>query len=370
MSNRNSLEIPFQSWYRRFAGQWYMPMVKAIVGFSLIAVLPLLLDLSILGVSLADFFSIEILIVTLMFATMSQAWNIMTGFTGYFSFGHATFFGIGVYINLKLLIDYGINPWIGMLVAATFAALIGISIGYITFRFDLQGHYFALTTLAFALLFWALARNMTEFGGSQGLFRPFAQEYASGSGLLAFQWNGQLPYFYLILVFLVIVTVVAWAIKNSAIGVYLFAIKEDEKAAQSLGIPVFRYKIFAIGTSAFLTAIVGTFWSMFYITVTPQSIFQMDRNLEILLPAVIGGLGTIAGPIVGAIVVFPFSEIIRQTFGNIAGFDRIIYGLAIIFIVLYSPRGIVYWPKRFQTVWTWLSRTLNTGSALEESDDQ
>lgn len=355
--------------YAQFNEQSYATPAKAAIGFGLIAILPFTLDTSIGGFSLGTFFGVEILIVTLMFATMAQAWNILTGFTGYFSFGHATFFGIGAYITQKLLIDFSLNPWIGMLVAATFAALVGLFIGFLTFRYELRGHYFALATLGFALMFWAFARNMVEFGGAQGLYRPFAQEYASGPGLIAFQWEGLLPYFYLILAFLIVTTAVAWLIKNSAVGIYLFAIKENEDAAQSLGIPVFRYKLFAIATSAFFTATVGSFWSMFYTTITPRVIFQVDRNVEILLPAVFGGLGTIVGPIVGALAVFPLSEVIRQLAGDISALDRIVYGLAIIFIVLYSPRGMIYWPERIRSLRGWLAREYDIGTVPETSDD-
>jgi branched-chain amino acid transport system permease protein len=354
--------------YRAFNDQWYSTLVKAVVGFGFIGLLPFVLEMSLLGFSLGDFLGVEILIVTLMFAAMAQAWNMLTGFTGYFSFGHATFFGIGAFVTQVLLINYSLNPWIGMVIAASIAALVGLFIGYLTFRYELTGHYFALATLGFALLFWALARNMTEFGGSQGLYKPFARAYADGPGLVAFQWNQLLPYFYLILAFLILITTVAWLIKNSAIGVYLFAIKEDERAAQSLGIPTFRLKMFSIAVSAFFTAFIGTYYSMFYATITPRVIFQVNRNVEILLPAVFGGAGTIVGPIMGALAVFPLSEFIKSISGEIAALDRIVYGFAIIFIVLYSPGGMYYWPERFRDLRNWLARNYGIGTVKEVDD--
>jgi branched-chain amino acid transport system permease protein len=305
-----------------------------------------------------------------MFATTAQAWNMMTGYTGYFSFGHAAFFGTGAYITQFLLVDYTINPWIGMLVGALVAAAAGLFIGFLTFRYELEGHYFALATLAFAIMFQALVRNMQEFNGAQGFYKPFASAYAEGPGLVAFQFRGELdPYFYLILGFLFVTTVVAWLIKSSAIGVYLFAIKEDEDAAQSLGIPVFRFKLFAIAISAFFTACVGAFWSMYFTNINPSTVFAITKNVEILLPAVFGGMGTVLGPVIGAWAVLPLSEIIRQQFGNIVALDRIVYGLAIILIVIYSPRGIVYWPTRLKNLRGWLANNYGIGSAPESGDE-
>jgi branched-chain amino acid transport system permease protein len=355
--------------YASFNNKWYAMPLKGLVIFAILLSLPTMYDLAFLGFTLQDWFSMELFIVVLMFATTAQAWNMMTGFTGYFSFGHAAFFGTGAYITQFLLVDYTINPWLGMLVGALVATIAGLFIGLLTFRYELEGHYFALATLAFAVMFQALVRNMQEFNGAQGFYKPFPSAYASGPGLVAFQFEGPDPYFYLILGFLFVTTAVAWLVKSSAIGVYLFAIKENENAAQSLGIPVFRFKLFAIGISAFFTACVGAFWSMYFTNINTSTVFPITKNVEILLPAVFGGMGTILGPIIGAWAVLPLSELIRQQFGNIVALDRIVYGLAIILIVIYSPRGIVYWPTRLKNLRGWLANNYGIGSAPESGDE-
>jgi len=372
MSDSTSPQSDDTLWerYESFNNKWHATPLKGLAIFTVLLSLPTMHDLAFLGFSIRDLFGMELFIVVLIFATTAQAWNIMTGYTGYFSFGHAAFFGTGAYITQFLLVDYSINPWIGMLVGALIAVIAGLLIGSLTFRYELEGHYFALATLAFAVMFQALVRNMQEFNSAQGFYKPFPSEYAEGPGLIAFQFSGELdPYFYLILSFLFITTVIAWFIKSSAIGIYLFAIKEDEDAAQSLGIPVLRFKLFAISISAFFTACVGAFWSMYFTNINPSTVFAIPKNVEILLPAVFGGMGTILGPIIGAWAVLPLSEIIRQQFGNIVALDRIVYGFAIIFIVIYSPRGIVYWPTQLRNLRAWFDNKYDIGSVPESGDD-
>lgn len=317
------------------------PILVGALGFGFLAVLPMLLDVSLLGVSLGAFLTLNILIVTLVFAYASQAWNIVSGFTGYFSFGHAAFFGIGAYVTQKLLIDFAVNPWIGMVVGGVVAALAGFLIGYLNFRYQLEGHYFALATFAFAMLCGVATRNIEQLGGAIGFYRPFPRDYGLDYGLLAFQFESSLPYYYVILVFLLVVTAVAWAIKESQLGLYLFAIRENEDAAASVGIPTFRYKMLATGVSAFFTAWAGSFWSMYLEIIRPDTVFGLFKNVQILLPAVVGGLGTIPGAIVGSFVIFPLSEFLRVNVDQIAGLDDIVYGMALIAIALLLPQGVL-----------------------------
>jgi branched-chain amino acid transport system permease protein len=321
-------------------------LVKGVALFGLLAVLPTLLDLHVLGFSLGEFLSVKVLIITLVWAYTAQSWNIMSGYTGQFSFGHAAFFGIGAYTTQKLLIDMTINPWVGMFVGAIVAMLFGLLVGFLTFRYDLKGHYFALATLAFAELVRFSIKNLGELNGANGFFKPFPNAYGMDYGLAAFQFQNEVTYYYLILSFLLVVTLVAWAIKNSWIGLYFFAIREDERAASSVGVPSFRYKMLGIGLSAFFVAWAGTFWSMYFNTIRPDTVTDLFVNVEILLPAVIGGPGTLFGPIVGSFVVTPISEVVRTTFDNVNGLDRIIYGIFLVVIVIYSPRGVVKWPER------------------------
>jgi branched-chain amino acid transport system permease protein len=160
-------------------------------------------------------------------------------------------------------------------------------------------------------------------------------------GLAAYQFTGDLPYYYLILGLLVVVTAVAYGIRESQAGLYLFAIRENEDAAASVGIPTYRYKMLATGVSAFFTAWAGSFWSMYFEIIRPDTVFGLFKNVEILLPAVVGGIGTVAGPIVGAFVIFPLAEFFRVNVDQIVGLDDVVYGVALVVIALLLPNGVL-----------------------------
>ena len=335
-----------RKWYGGL-GSVYREMIRGGLGMGLLAVLPFLISIPVFGVSLSHWISLRMLVLTLLFAFAAQAWNIMSGYTGLFSFGHAIFFGTGAYATQVLVSTQAINPWIGMLVGAFISLGIGLLIGWLTFRYEVKGHYFALVTFAFAELARNLVNNMPELNGPNGYFRPFPQDYGTDYGLLAFQFQSDVPYYYLVLVFLAVITAIAWLIKRSWIGLYMFAIREDEQAAECLGVPTYRYKLFGIGISGFFTAWAGAFWSMYFTSIRPETVYDLFINVEVLLPAVIGGLGTIAGPILGSFLVTPVSEVLRQVVG-IAGVDVIVYGLLLVLIPIYTPKGIVSWPRKFR----------------------
>jgi branched-chain amino acid transport system permease protein len=324
-------------------------------------VVPVLRRIAVFGFAPLGWLSLNMLIITLIWATTAQAWNIMSGYTGQFSFGHAAFFGLGAYATILLTADFGISPWIGMVAGSLIAAVYGLLIGAVTFRYGLKGHYFALVTLAFAELLRYVFNNMARLGGASGFFRPLPREYAEGPGLLAFQFANDLPYYYLILAFLMIVTAVSLAINRSQLGYYLFAIREREQAASAVGVPTYRYKLLGISVSAFFTAWPGAFWAMYFATIRPDTVFDLLVNVELLLPAIVGGVGTVLGPIVGSFVVTPVSEFVRQSF-EVSGLNNVVYGLVLIGIVLYSPRGVVSWPSR-------LVELLRAHTNLVETDD-
>lgn len=334
--------------FESLSGHWGGLPIKGALGFAFLATLPLIIDVNVAGHELGALVSLKVLVITLTFAYTAQAWNIMSGFTGQFSFGHAAFFGIGAYVTQILLVDFAINPWMGMLVGGGIAAVYGAIVGWLCFRYDLEGHYFALATLAFAELIRYIVVNANEFNGANGYYKPFPSDYGMDYGISAFQFQTDLPYYYIILTFLVVVTAVAWYIKHSWIGLYFFAIREDQQAAASMGVPTFRYKMYGIAISAFFTAWAGAFWSMYFNTIRPNTVFALFKNVELLLPAVIGGPGTLVGPLIGSFVVTPVSEIARTRFDAISGLDRVIYGLFLVGIVIYSPRGVVKWPERLQ----------------------
>jgi branched-chain amino acid transport system permease protein len=338
--------------YRTFDDRRYAPLVKGVALFGLLAALPTLIEIDVAGMEIAALLSLKVLILTVIYAYTAQAWNIMSGYTGQFSFGHAAFFGVGAYATQALVVDFAVNPWVGMLVGGVLAAGYGLVIGALSFRFNLQGHYFALATLAFAELLRFVVTNMSELRGANGYFKPFPRDYGAEYGLVAFQFQNDLPYYYLIVGFLLVVTLVSWVIKNSWVGLYFFAIREDERAAASVGVPSFRYKLIGVAVSAFFTALGGAYWSMYFNTIRPDTVFALFKNVELLLPAVVGGPGTLLGPIVGSFIVTPVSEVARTTFSDINGLDRIIYGAFLVAIVIYSPRGVVSWPSQARALWT------------------
>lgn len=349
--------------YATFDDHRFAPLLKAVVGFGLLALLPYVLEINVAGVHIGALLSLKVLIITLIFAYTAQAWNIMSGYTGQFSFGHAAFFGIGAYATQALLVEMSVNPWIGMLAGGITAALYGSLVGFLCFRYNLEGHYFALATLAFAELIRFIVVNAGELRGANGYYKPFPRDYGQSFGLAAFQFEGDLPYYFIILAFLVIVTAVSWAIKNSWVGLYFFSIREDERAASSLGVPSFRYKMFGVAVSAFFTAWAGAFWSMYFTTIRPSTVFALFLNVELLLPAIVGGPGTLLGPIVGSFVVTPISEIARTTFDSVSGLDQIIYGVFLVLIVIYSPKGVVEWPNRVRDLWS-----KHRGTSLDDEE--
>lgn len=316
--------------------------VLAIVGF-----MPQIITVELFDISPFGWLSINMLVITLVWATASQAWNLLSGYTGQFSFGHAAFFGIGAYSAIMSIRLANLSPWIGMLIGCSIAAVIGLMIGSLTFQFKIKGHYFALATLAVAEVLRYTFNSVPILGEGSGFFKPFPREYGVEFGVTAFQFNNQLSYFYLIFVFLVFMTLISWIVKNSKLGLYLFAIREREAAAASVGIPTFRYKLLAYSVSAALTAIPGAFWAMYFDTIRPDTVFAIIVNIEILLPAIVGGMGSVVGPILGSFVVTPVSEYARQSI-DLHGLNNVIYGAILILIVLYSPRGIVTWGQQIK----------------------
>jgi len=283
----------------------------------------------------------HVLIMFMLFATLSQAWNLIGGFAGQVSFGHATFFGIGAYAALVLLKKYDLSPWVGMLIGGGVSVLVAVVIGYPVFK--LKGHYFAISTFAVAEIVERLFNNWDYVEGAIGLPAPVLPE-----GLINFMWyKTKIPYFYIAFVLFVLVLLLAYKIDRSRMGFYFRAIKQSHEAAEGLGIDTTRYKLIAMVISAFLTAICGGFYAQYILYIDPPSVLSLDISIKMVLIAVLGGAGTIIGPILGAAILIPLSEYSRIFLGGTGkGVDLIVFGALILVISVFQPQGVAGFFKK------------------------
>ena len=280
-------------------------------------------------------YAITVFIFIFFYAFLGQAWNIIGGYAGQLSVGHAAFVGLGAYTSAMLSIHAGLTPWIGMLVGGVVSAALGALIGYLGFRFGLRGFYFVLLTVAFAEIFRIIALNTDWVGGAQGLYITFTGDPRQ------FQFQDNRVYYYVSLGLMLLATgVVAW-IERHRFGAYLVAIREDENACEALGVDTFRYKMLAIVVSAFLTGIGGTFYAFYLFSLQPNSVFGIPLSVEIVIRPIVGGSGTILGPILGSFILSPLAELSRTYFsqGGWTGTHLIVYGALLIGVVLFLPQG-------------------------------
>lgn len=294
----------------------------------------------------------------LIIAMMATGWNLMSGYGGMFSFGHAAFFGIGAYTDAYLIVHFGISPWISLFIGAALAALVAMVIGYVAFRYNLRAAYFALATFAIAEMFRLLATNTDFLNGTKGLHVPLLTE--DSWWMLQFDANAP-QYFYIGLALLVICVLITMWYLRSRPGIYTVAIRDNEEAADSLGIDVMRIKLTTMALSAAITAVAGVFYTQYYIFVDPDIAFGSAQSVQAITPAVIGGIATIAGPIVGALIIGPLNELTAEWgrtppafldfLAGRSGLDVVVYAILLILIVLVLPKGIVgtiknWWRQR------------------------
>ncbi|HWQ78204.1 MAG TPA: branched-chain amino acid ABC transporter permease [Anaerovoracaceae bacterium] len=286
-------------------------------------------------------YTVNTMILILMYAYFSSAWNIVCGFLGELSMGHSVMVAMGAYTSTMLLMDFGLNPWAGLIIGALIAGIFGFIIGYPCFK--LKGPYFTLTTIAFAeLLRTWFVNNETlplihlNTGGAMGLVLP-----RSGQGFLFMESSSKTTYYYFIFIILVAVLLVSAMIKSSRFGYYLTAIKSDPDAAASLGINVPRMKMYAMVISSVFMGIGGTFYAEYFRYIGPDRVFGLDLSIQFALIALIGGQGTVFGPVIGAFLLIPLSETLSASLGStISGLHLFLYGVVMIFVVLFMPKGI------------------------------
>ncbi len=291
---------------------------------------------------------LEVAVRVLLFALLASAWNLMGGFAGQFSFGHAAFFGIGAYTTAYLLVVRGVSPWLGMAAGALLAAAFAVVTGFLAFRYRLRHAYFALATFAFAEMLRLVVGNLDLVKGSLGLQVPVLPN--PSWTMLQFEPNSP-NYFYAALALLVVALTVIVLLVRSRSGWFTLAIRDDEEAAESLGVHAMRYKLQIAAVSGALTALGGAFYFQFVFFIDPELAFGSSVSVEIFLGAIIGGTGTIWGPVVGGLLFVMLGQfttwLVRDPPVGLsflegrAGFDLLLYGVIIVVIILFLPRGVV-----------------------------
>lgn len=292
---------------------------------------------------------LTVLILILYFAYTGQAWNIMMGFAGLLSLGHALYVGLGAYTAAALYVHFGIGPWLGLLVAVPVAMACGAFMAFLAFRFRVAGVYFAILTIAFAEFARIGFDHLTWTNGSAGLFLPVAQYTYNDLWRLR---GHPVMFYYVMLAATVLAFLCCRILLKSRMGYFWLAIREDEEAARAIGIDTFRYKMYAVMISAGMTAFAGVFYAFFYNNLFPEQVFNMLRSIELILAPIVGGIGTLFGPILGALVLEGLAEgmrVLLELLGiDIPGTKQVFFGVVLLLVVIAVPEGI----------WPWLARRL------------
>ena len=305
--------------------------------FSLKTVLLILFGLfsaALAPVVISSKFQLDVLTLIFFTAYIGQSWNILGGYAGQFSFGGVMFFGTGAYTSSILLTSFGVPPIIGIFAAIFMGAFLGLIVGYLSFRSGLRGSYFALITLAFAELLRVLANSVEFTGGGVGLFLTYAP------GLHNLQFNSPTGFYYFSLVLLVISLAIAMWLERSRFGAQLVAIRENEDAAEALGIDTLKCKVYAIMIMGGMGGAAGTFYAQKYLYIDPPISYSIALSVEMLLVTIVGGMGTVFGPLVGSFFLHTVNEFARH-FIDTPGVSLIVYGFILILIISFLPNGLV-----------------------------
>ncbi len=312
-----------------------------------------LLALLFAGLVAAPFFAsdylVTVLILIFYFAYVGQAWNVMMGFAGQLSLGHALYVGLAGYLAALIFKDFGVGPWLGFLASVPLTMLAGAIIGFLALRFGVTGVYFAILTIAFAEFARIGFDHLDIVNGSGGFFLPVASQDHVDLWLLR---GPPVMFYYVMLAAAVAALILCRLLLRSRIGYYWLAIREDEEAARASGIDTFRYKMAAVVISAGMTAFGGVFYAFYYNNLFPEQVFHISRSIEIIVGPIIGGLGTLLGPIVGAFLLTGLAEGLNGLLAaigiDIPGARQVLYGVCLLFVIAALPGG----------VWPWLARRL------------
>ena len=308
-----------------------------------LALLAVLLVLLLVFPLFASGYLLSVGFLILYFAYVGQAWNIMMGFAGQLSLGHSLYVGLGAYAAAALYVHFGISPWIGLVLSIALCALAGAVIGFLAFRFGVGGVYFAILTIAFAEFARIGFDHFKWVSGSSGLFLPVAN-YAQND-----LWNlrgSPVMFYYLMLALTVGAFILCHALLRSRMGYYWLAIRENPDAAQALGVNTFRCKMAAVVVSAAMTAVAGVVFAFYYNNLFPEQIFHISRSIELILGPIIGGIGTLTGPLVGALLITGLAEGMREVMLrlgiDVPGVKQVFYGISLLLVVVFLPHGV--WP--------------------------
>ena len=288
-------------------------------------------------------YALSVATLILFFAYAGQAWNVMMGFAGQLSLGHSLYVGVGAYAAAGLFFHFGIGPWAGVWLAIALCVAFGAAIGFLAFRFGISGVYFALLTIAFAEFTRIGFDHLDWTGGPGGLFIKVAQR--DQIDLANFRGPPAM-YYYAMLALAAGAFALCAVLLRSRAGYYWQAIRENEEAAQALGINTFRWKMVAVLLSSAMTAVAGVFFAFYYNNLFPEQIFNISRSIEIILGPIIGGVGTLFGPILGAAVLTILADLITEVLAalgwEIPGIKQVFYGIVLLVVIMFLPHGI--WP--------------------------
>lgn len=324
MSVIDSIRSTVSEWVHRLDGY---QRELTIASFVILLAIPWVTD---------NHFFLNTMIFIFLFSIMGHGWNLIGGYAGQISLGHAIMFGAGAYTTAILYVYYGVTPIIGLWVGGLVAAVVGMALGMATFH--LRYHYFAMATLAAALIVRVVFFRWDWVGGATGIEYPFDQF----GTLYSLTFSSKMPYYYLTGLFALGITVVMAIIDRSKLGVYLKAINMDETNAKNAGLRTYRYKMYAMGLSSFVTGLAGGLYAQYTMYIDPWSTLHLLQNIDIIMVAIIGGVGTVFGPIVGSALFIPVREYTRTALGGAyTGVDWVIFGLVLLFISLYRPGGIL-----------------------------
>lgn len=334
MSQAETESGPVESIRKRYAGletthKWLLWGAVVVA----IALVPTFVSMFVPNRSL---FVLNTFIYVFLFMTMGHGWNVVGGYAGQISLGHALMFGVGAYTTAVLFTFYGITPFVGIFIAGIVATAVGLVLGLVTF--SLRYHYFAMATLAAALIAKTVFTRWEYVNGASGIEYPLDKIGTFGS----LTFPDKAPYFYLTGLLALGTTLFMYQLDRSKLGTYLKAVNMDQELAENAGLKAWWYKMYAMGISSFIVGLAGAMYAQFIMYIDPISTLRVLRNIDIIMVAIIGGVGTVLGPVVGAFIFIPVREYTRTTLsGTATGMGWVVFGFVLLLISLYRPGGLL-----------------------------